>query len=402
MATTSTTRESLANMLAKPQLSGTRNAFSLSEKLKIIMLVPVGKGVGGIINGANALIHELRKRNYVDLKVIDTAQRYRDDCDRRFSSRALGGSSQMLSIFFKLLVALWAFRPKTVSIASSASYGLIRDILLCCVSRMFGARVHISFHFGRIPDLAAARNWEWHLLCTVVRIASVVSVLDHDTYDVLNARFPHHRIYLTPNAVDIERIDAICARTNLSASQRSTPLIVFAGMVLETKGVVELVEACTRISSYDFNLEIVGPFQPAMQERLSAIAAGRNRGKWLSFAGALTNEIAVERIASADMFVLPSYSEGFPMSILEAMAAGTPIVATDVGAISEMLRGEDGEIGGIIVLPRDIAGLQRAIECLLGSPYKRQQLSMAARQKCESAYKVSMRCDSMLVMFGME
>jgi glycosyltransferase involved in cell wall biosynthesis len=95
---------------------------------------------------------------------------------------------------------------------------------------------------------------------------------------------------------------------------------------------------------------------------------------------------SVERIASADVFVLPSYSEGFPGAVLEAMACGIAIVATDVGAIPEMLSGNDGEPLGLIVPPRDSASLKLALQDLLDNPTERIPLGQAVYRKCQANY----------------
>jgi glycosyltransferase involved in cell wall biosynthesis len=160
-------------------------------------------------------------------------------------------------------------------------------------------------------------------------------------------------------------------------------------MVLPSKGVIELVEACTGISDRPFELELVGPVAPEIESQLTATAASREGGHWLRFTGAVSNDEAVQRVARADVFVLPSYSEGFPKSVLEAMALGVAIVATNVGAIPEMLQGGHGEAAGIIVPPRDIKNLRLAIEDLLYDSAKRSALGVAARKKCEAAYLVS-------------
>jgi glycosyltransferase involved in cell wall biosynthesis len=159
-------------------------------------------------------------------------------------------------------------------------------------------------------------------------------------------------------------------------------------MVLATKGVVELVDACSRIAARDFELEMIGPVGPEMQEQLKAIASKRADGRWLRFTGALSNDQAVERITEADIFVLPSYTEGFPISVLEAMASGLAIVGTSVGAIPEMLVGNDGEAAGVIVPPRETESLRLALEDLLKNPGKRLELGASARRKCETSYRM--------------
>jgi glycosyltransferase involved in cell wall biosynthesis len=71
------------------------------------------------------------------------------------------------------------------------------------------------------------------------------------------------------------------------------------------------------------------------------------------------------------------------------MALGMSIVVTSVGAIPEMLLGNDGEEAGIIVSPRDTESLKLALEDLLQKPKKRLALGVSARRKCETSYRMS-------------
>jgi glycosyltransferase involved in cell wall biosynthesis len=173
-------------------------------------------------------------------------------------------------------------------------------------------------------------------------------------------------------------------------------------MVLPAKGVVELVDACSRIRNPACELEIVGPVGLQMQERLQAIALERDDGGWLKFSGNLSRPEAIRRIAIADIFALPSYSEGFPISLLEAMACGVAIVATSVGAIPEALTGIDGEAAGVIVPPRDAEALREALGGLLTNPTKRHALGIAARKKCEATYEFSTLVDRLCSVWRQE
>jgi glycosyltransferase involved in cell wall biosynthesis len=81
--------------------------------------------------------------------------------------------------------------------------------------------------------------------------------------------------------------------------------------------------------------------------------------------GELPYEEIITNMLSCDVFVLPTYTEGFPNVILESMATSCAIVTTNVGAIPEILESDNGQDFGIMVEPRDINSLQKAIEQML-------------------------------------
>jgi glycosyltransferase involved in cell wall biosynthesis len=93
-----------------------------------------------------------------------------------------------------------------------------------------------------------------------------------------------------------------------------------------------------------------------------------------------------ELLSAVDLFVLPSDAEGLPLSVLEAMAAGLPIIATRVGGIPELV--DDGE-QGVLVTPGDSEGLAGAIERVIQDPSLRARLGQSARTRARGEFSLS-------------
>lgn len=104
----------------------------------------------------------------------------------------------------------------------------------------------------------------------------------------------------------------------------------------------------------------------------------------VSFPGWVVGEEKTRILSEAAVLALPSYHEGLPMTILEAMAAGVPVVATDVGSVSEAV--EDGS-EGFLVQPGDVLGLATALERILMDPSLRQKMGRAAHQKAVEKFE---------------
>jgi glycosyltransferase involved in cell wall biosynthesis len=126
-----------------------------------------------------------------------------------------------------------------------------------------------------------------------------------------------------------------------------------------------------------------GVLEPAYFEELQALIHTLNLGDHFQFAGGVTN--LHEHLSAANIFVLPSRSEGFSNAIVEAMAASLPVVATDVGGNAEAV--QDG-INGFIVPSEDPQALAAAIMQLLSDPAKSEAMGAAGKQRVAERFTV--------------
>ena len=108
----------------------------------------------------------------------------------------------------------------------------------------------------------------------------------------------------------------------------------------------------------------------------------RFRPDRLEFLPEQPHDEALRLLAASEVFVLPSYTEGFPNSVMEAMATGLAVVATDVGAVPEML----SEGCGLLVPPRDVVALRDALARVTADDALRAELGRRAREKARAEY----------------
>jgi colanic acid/amylovoran biosynthesis glycosyltransferase len=129
---------------------------------------------------------------------------------------------------------------------------------------------------------------------------------------------------------------------------------------------------------HDVGYTIVGGGEPEARAQLELAARDLRLADLLVLTGELPRQQVGEHLAAADVFVLPSLSEGISNAALEAMAAGLPVVVTDVGGMRELVR--DG-VDGLLVPPRDPPALAAALARLLTDPDLRADLSAGARRR---------------------
>jgi glycosyltransferase involved in cell wall biosynthesis len=181
------------------------------------------------------------------------------------------------------------------------------------------------------------------------------------------------RTVVIPNAVDV----AGAPRSRIAGRER--PLIVSVGRLKAPKDFCTLVRALGKLPPDSFDALIVGegPERGRVQKQIRQLG--------ISDSVHLTGERldVPELLAASDVFVLSSRSEGMPVSVLEAMAAGLPIVASRVGGVPEQIA--DGE-SGLLVEPGDPDELAAALARLTHDADLRHRLGAAARARAEQAF----------------
>jgi glycosyltransferase involved in cell wall biosynthesis len=148
-------------------------------------------------------------------------------------------------------------------------------------------------------------------------------------------------------------------------------LILFVGSALKTKGMAELLEAFGGLlrRAPDARLAVIGDGEyKETFERHAAAAGILDRIRML---GRLPSERVAPWMRAADVFCLPSYSEGCPNVIVEALACGCPVVATNVGGIPELC----GESSSILVPAHQPESLRAALETALDKPWDRDAIA---------------------------
>jgi glycosyltransferase involved in cell wall biosynthesis len=179
---------------------------------------------------------------------------------------------------------------------------------------------------------------------------------------------PEHRIAVVPNGLDFA---PFAARTPRAALRK----VVAVGNLRPLKGHDVLIDAAVEILERfpDARFEIIG--EGSERQALAARAAAHGVAHAFDFVGHCDDVPA--RLADADIFVHPSRSESFPNAILEAMAAGLPIVASDVGGIPEVI--EDGRTG-FLVPPGEDETLTSRVMHLMANPEEGARFGAAARE----------------------
>lgn len=258
-----------------------------------------------------------------------------------------------------------------------AALPVARRLGIPLVATAHGSDVHT--HPLRNAGIARCTR---QLIAASDRILAVSKALGDQLLDVGR---PLREVAVLYHGVDTDRFrptpDKISLRSRLGLPTSGVGVCCVSRLVVE-KGLRELLAAFQAVASRqrDAWLLLVGG-GPA-RAKLEAQCRARGLKENVFFAGPRPNSEVADWLNASDVFALPSYKEGLPNVVLEAMACGLPIVATDVGGIAEAVRTDCA----LLVPSRDVVSLEQALDRLVGSAELRTRLGGAARRRIEERF----------------
>jgi len=263
---------------------------------------------------------------------------------------------------------------------------LLRTGLLALSARLGGAQVIVHVHSGVIELWLTTRARRMLARLMLLPARRIITVSQSSRAPLVN------RLVVIPNGVDVSAYGP-------AEPSHNPPRILFAGVISPRKGVVDLLQASGILHARGVAHEVLlaggppaeGP-RPEAEARLAAAANGAPA----RFLGPQRHEAMAALYRSADLFCLPSWIEAMPLTILEAMATGLPVVATPVGDIGQVV--EDG-VSGRLVPVRAPEALANALEPLLSQPPLRRAMGKAARQRVQERFDITKMCASVEAVY---
>lgn len=284
------------------------------------------------------------------------------------------------------------FRKESVDIVHShefamGSYGTV-------AARLSGLPSMITLHsagaFLNSGRTRTAMRWS-------IRAADVVTTISDATRDTITTglRLRDGGLQTIPNGVPIPEGDGSLIRSELGIDE-AVSLVLAVGNLYSVKGHDILIRALTLVAQRRPDLPWVAAIAGRGGEHASLLALSESLGlsERVKFLGVRSDVGAL--LNGADIFVQPSRSEGMPLSVIEAMRAGLPVIASDVGGLREMIAsGVDGEL----VPAEDAQELASRLERLLGHPRERARLGSAAKVSSGDRFGLDSMVDRYLHLY---
>jgi glycosyltransferase involved in cell wall biosynthesis len=285
---------------------------------------------------------------------------------------------------FKCLWLLLLKNPKIVYVPIAQDrLAFLRDSLFLIPARLLGKKVIVHLHGGHFATFyrSASASTQRLIRYCLGKSARAI-VLGTSLSGMFEGILPGERIRIIPNGIpDYFDDQRGCAGNG----HRRT--VLFLSTLMREKGTLDVIAALPSIAKRVPDVHVIFAGEWYRLEDRSTAQDAINRlglGSHVEFVGTVSPPFKYELLSQADVFVLPSYNEGQPYAVLEAMAAGLPVISSGVGCIPETVI--DGE-NGFILKPGSKEDFVDKLVLLLDDEPLRKKMGEASRRRFLENYR---------------
>lgn len=345
----------------------------MDDRIKVLMVGPdrsVRGGISGVVN------------NYYDAGITEKV-------DLNYIGTMVEGSKrrklwQAVKAYIKFLKLLPEYPIVHVNVASDSSY--YRKSLFIKAAKRAGRKIVIHQHGGDFETFYEKEQNDRGRakIRQVLGMGDVFLVLSPALEQFFKGILEPSKVILFPNAVpvpsDIEK-------------EYGKQKILFLGRLCKEKGLRELFSVLPQLHGQFPQMHVL---LGGIWEDEELLEEAAKMKEYVTDLGWLQGEAKKDYLRTSDLFVFPTYFEGQPVSVLEAMAYQCGIVATRVGGIPQMIEQEQT---GLLIEPKDPEGLKSALEKLLSDPDLCERLGKNARVKIEKEFSIEKSLQELIKIY---
>jgi glycosyltransferase involved in cell wall biosynthesis len=285
-----------------------------------------------------------------------------------------------LKAWLKVAVYLRKLDAPLVHVQTASRASFWRKSVVCLMARWAGRPYLLHVHGGEFMQFYEEESGPLaqRFIRSIFAHAALVIALSDEWGKRLLRVCPTATVEVLHNAV------ALPDTAGLPRLADRDPTLLFLGNLGRGKGTYDLVRAFALVAARFPRLKLVCGGVGCVEEVRQLATQLEIRDRVLC-PGWLNPERKSAELASGTIFILPSYAEGMPMALLEAMSWRLPVIATPVGGIPQVVR---NEVNGLLVAPGDIDGLAAAITRLMKDPALRERFGAAARATIEAGFSL--------------
>lgn len=254
-----------------------------------------------------------------------------------------------------------------------------RKFIVIKLGKLFGKKIILHLHGSEFEVFYNSSNkMVKGLIKNLFKSSDCIVVLGEKWNKVIAEISPKANIKIFNNSVKIPEVNAKWNSEKFN--------ILFLGVLIKRKGIYELIEAIKILKEdgiiYKYNLNFIIGGTGKEEVHIKNLILKYGLSECVQMLGWVNGQMKEELLMKSQLFILPSYNEGLPMAILEAMSYGIPTISTNVGSISELVI--DNETGKLIeeITPVDIVNaIKEEINDLEGWKYKSKKCKSIIQDK---------------------
>lgn len=325
--------------------------------MRVTIIAPGPESEGGIRSVVASIVPRLAERDDMDVTWI--------------ASHRSGSAISKIGCFVSALVKSIYYLPRSsvLHVHGSVGTSLLRKSVFIWLSALFRCDAIYHFHASQhvFEGYFARPGLKRAFSLATLRRCTAIAVLSESWADLVKDVLPDSEISVIYNPV----LDMTSVQKNVTDGSRA---ILYLAHLIERKGYLDLIQALPEVIEQvpDARLVFCGSGEVERAKELCEDLGIRDH---VEFHGWVSDTEKLNQLSKAAVFCLPSYDEGLPMGVLEAMSAGVAVVTTPVGGIPDVLTSEEN---ALLVEPGDIGKLSEQLTRLLTRSDLRNRLASAA------------------------
>lgn len=298
----------------------------LKNRLKVLILAPSETADGGIKNYYQVL------KNYFSIPVY---YQYRGAREWPYRGNSFSEGIRLLKDYISYFINVILKHIQIVHINTSlGKESILRDFIFAIYAKMTRKKCIVFFHgWSQNEEILMMNNYKW-LLKLYLKNTDALITLSKKSQEILKSLGYKKKIYLETTLVDDNLLNNFNIVKKLQKCYDEIT-ILFLARIEREKGVFDIINACELLTQRGYKIQLLVAGSGRADKDVMEKIKNKN---YIKFLGYVSGEDKSRVYSESDIYVLPSYTEGMPTTVLEAMAFGLPLLVTPVGGLKDIIK----------------------------------------------------------------
>jgi glycosyltransferase involved in cell wall biosynthesis len=334
--------------------------------------------------------------NRVEMLFVQTSSQ-----DRELSSTGKFTFINIISAIqdiWRFTKACIKFHPQLAHISTAVGLSFVKNSVLVIIARLLGCQVLLHPHCSIIAlyhHQSKLKQWYFR---QIIKLTNGVIVLSKEWLDLKNI-IPGREVYYLPNAINLNQFREIAHGHISGQKPNQICKVLYLGYIGKSKGSFDIVDAAMKVRSQGMDMQfdlVGGALSPAELEQLHEKIKSSHMDGYVRINPLSFGKEKLRFLDEADIFIYPSYQEGLPMAVLEALACGIPIIATSVGGLPDLI--QDG-ITGYLIPPGKPDIIASHLIKLANNPELRSAMGESGYQEVCDKYDIEQHVQKLVEIY---